>query len=202
MGRLWQLMENNGLCAGIYTQTTDVETETNGFMTYDREVLKMDESRVREATLGHGPRIDIMPLVKTAKEEPAEWKYTFEKPATDDWKSPGFDDSNWKTGKSGFGTKDTPNTTVNTTWDTPDLWLRREIDIPADALPDVQMFVFHDEACEIYVNGVLGRKLADFTTDYVEQQFREDARKSLKPGKNLIAVHVDQKTGGQFFDMG
>lgn len=40
---IWQLMENNGLAACVYTQTTDVETETNGLMTYDREVVKMDK---------------------------------------------------------------------------------------------------------------------------------------------------------------
>jgi len=38
-----------GLSAAIYTQTTDVEIEVNGYVTYDREVEKMDFSRVREA---------------------------------------------------------------------------------------------------------------------------------------------------------
>ena len=33
--------------AGVYTQTTDVETEVNGLMTYDRKVMKMDEARIR-----------------------------------------------------------------------------------------------------------------------------------------------------------
>jgi beta-galactosidase/beta-glucuronidase len=31
----------NGLSAAVYTQTTDVEGEVNGFMTYDRKVMKM-----------------------------------------------------------------------------------------------------------------------------------------------------------------
>jgi beta-galactosidase/beta-glucuronidase len=31
----------NGLSAAVYTQTTDVEGEMNGFMTYDRKVMKM-----------------------------------------------------------------------------------------------------------------------------------------------------------------
>jgi len=31
-----------GLAAAIYTQTTDVEAEINGFLTYDRAVLKLD----------------------------------------------------------------------------------------------------------------------------------------------------------------
>ena len=30
-----------GLSAAVYTQTTDVEVETNGLMTYDREVIKV-----------------------------------------------------------------------------------------------------------------------------------------------------------------
>ncbi|MHC4557607.1 MAG: glycoside hydrolase family 2 protein, partial [Planctomycetota bacterium] len=32
----------DGLCAGVYTQTTDVEIEINGLMTYDRAMIKMD----------------------------------------------------------------------------------------------------------------------------------------------------------------
>lgn len=44
---------NNGrhICYGaaVYTQTTDVETEVNGIMTYDREVIKFDEDRIRAA---------------------------------------------------------------------------------------------------------------------------------------------------------
>jgi beta-galactosidase/beta-glucuronidase len=38
-----------GLSGAIYTQTTDVETEINGYLTYDREVVKMDTERLKEA---------------------------------------------------------------------------------------------------------------------------------------------------------
>ena len=41
-----------GCAAAVYTQTTDVEIEVNGLMTYDREVIKMDASRLREVNLG------------------------------------------------------------------------------------------------------------------------------------------------------
>jgi beta-galactosidase/beta-glucuronidase len=37
-----------GLAAAIYTQTTDVEGEVNGLMTYDRELVKMEAKRVKE----------------------------------------------------------------------------------------------------------------------------------------------------------
>lgn len=36
-----------GFSAAVYTQTTDVEGEVNGFMTYDRKVDKMDFEKVR-----------------------------------------------------------------------------------------------------------------------------------------------------------
>ena len=37
-----------GFSGAVYTQTTDVEIEVNGLMTYDRKVVKLDEKRVRE----------------------------------------------------------------------------------------------------------------------------------------------------------
>jgi beta-galactosidase/beta-glucuronidase len=38
----------DGLSAAIYTQTTDVEIEVNGLMTYDRAIIKMDPERLAE----------------------------------------------------------------------------------------------------------------------------------------------------------
>ncbi len=37
-----------GVAGAVYTQTTDVEVEVNGLMTYDRKVIKMDEPRLRD----------------------------------------------------------------------------------------------------------------------------------------------------------
>ncbi|MEH7308201.1 PA14 domain-containing protein [Neobacillus drentensis] len=42
-------MYSNGLSAAVYTQTTDVEGELNGLLTYDRKMAKVDEKLVREA---------------------------------------------------------------------------------------------------------------------------------------------------------
>lgn len=51
--RLRYLKQERHLVAAVYTQTTDVETEVNGIMTYDRAVIKMgaDEIRAVNATL-------------------------------------------------------------------------------------------------------------------------------------------------------
>ena len=45
---LYKLIDK-GFSAAVYTQTTDVEVEVNGLITYDRKVIKLDEERVREA---------------------------------------------------------------------------------------------------------------------------------------------------------
>ncbi|MET8323804.1 AbfB domain-containing protein [Micromonospora sp. NPDC005189] len=43
------LMLGKGLSASVYTEITDLEGELNGFLTYDRQVVKMDQARVRAA---------------------------------------------------------------------------------------------------------------------------------------------------------
>jgi beta-galactosidase/beta-glucuronidase len=41
-------LKDEGLAAAVYTQTTDVESEVNGIMTYDRAVIKFDPAHMRE----------------------------------------------------------------------------------------------------------------------------------------------------------
>lgn len=43
--------QNDRCAAAVYTQTSDVEGEVNGLFTYDREIVKVDAERVREANL-------------------------------------------------------------------------------------------------------------------------------------------------------
>ena len=44
-----QGMVKRGFSAAVYTQTTDVEGEVNGLMTYDRKKIKINEAAVRKA---------------------------------------------------------------------------------------------------------------------------------------------------------
>lgn len=41
-------LSKHGFSAAVYTQTTDVEVEINGLMTYDREIIKLNEQEVRK----------------------------------------------------------------------------------------------------------------------------------------------------------
>jgi beta-galactosidase/beta-glucuronidase len=62
-----ELLIKKGLSAAIYTQTTDVEVEVNGLMTYDREIIKMpvDSLKIIHANL-YKPSLMKM---RSAKEE-------------------------------------------------------------------------------------------------------------------------------------
>lgn len=199
---VWKLRDDPGLSAAVYTQTTDVETEANGLLTYDRAVIKVDADRIAAVNKGDLSRVpETVVVVPTSQKEAQTWRYTTEKPA-DDWFKPGFDDSPWKEGKGGFGTKGTPGAVVRTEWNTADIWLRREVTLPEGELGDVSLNLHHDEDAEVYLNGVLAAKVSGYGTDYEEVAISAEGKGALKAGKNLIAVHCRQTRGGQYIDVG
>ena len=139
--------------------------------------------------------------VPAADTQPATWRYTTKQPAKN-WYAADFDDSAWRTGRSGFGTKETPGARVNTVWNTSDIWLRRTFDFPAGADESLRLHVHHDDDAEVYINGVLARRLHGYTSDYEQLKLSSDAIRSLKPTGNTIAVHCHQTHGGQYIDVG
>jgi hypothetical protein len=199
--QVWSLHDLRGLSAAVYTQTTDVETECNGLLTYDRAVLKLDAARTLAANRGddRGPRMKV--VLPDAQLGRSLWRYTTAKPG-DDWFRPGFDVTAWKEGASGFGTGITPGARVNTLWETSDIWLRREFSLPAEDIAGLKLRVYHDEDAEIYLNGVLALKLTGFFTEYREFEIAPEAARALRPGNNTIAVHCHQTNGGQCIDVG
>jgi hypothetical protein len=195
---------NKGLAAAVYTQTTDVETEVNGLLTYDRAVLKVDAEKVARLHRrlyeppGIEERTDIVP---TSEKDGQKWRYLTSKPA-EGWMKPDFDDSTWKGGVGGFGTKGTPGAIVRTTWDGKDIWLRRTFEWKGNMTGEMRVRIHHDEDAEVYINGMRVASVKDFTTEYIEFEIDDALRKALKPGTNTIAVHCHQTTGGQYIDVG
>jgi hypothetical protein len=191
-----------GLAAAVYTQTTDVEIEVNGLLTYDREVLKFDPA---ETAAWHRELFTPPPtfrvLVPTSEAEGLTWKYTTKKPA-DGWEEPGFDASGWSEAPAGFGAMNPPGAKVRTEWKTPDIWLRRTVELTSSPVGEVYLRIHHDDDTEVYINGVLAAKVTGYVTAYQEAPISAEARKALKPGKNVIAVHCNSTRGGQYVDVG
>ncbi|HEX7379204.1 MAG TPA: glycoside hydrolase family 2 TIM barrel-domain containing protein [Pirellulales bacterium] len=204
---LRQLIGEPGLSAAVYTQTTDVETEVNGLLTYDREIVKISAERLAAAhRLLYLPPPRLLAVVPTSQETANNWRYTTGAPA-EGWMKSDFDDASWALAPAGFGRKDTPGSVVRTEWKTDDIWMRRTFDLPASAvgeglLNDPNLMVHHDEDAEIYINGVLAASLPGYTVGYGAFPMNDEAQAALRPGKNVLAVHCKQTGGGQYIDVG
>lgn len=196
--RLWALREQ-GLSGGIYTQLTDVETEANGLLTYDRALLKVDPDRVARANRGLFPRLHD--LLVTSQQSPSTWRYSESAPP-DGWHLPEFDDSAWSEGPAGFGRPGTPGAVVRTQWLSPAIWIRRPFTVERPAPGDVALLVHHDEDAEVYLNGVLAASVKGYTTGYTVVPVRAEAAATLRRGINTLAVHCRQTVGGQYIDVG
>jgi hypothetical protein len=201
MTRLHPLV-GKGLAAAVYTQTTDVEVEVNGLLTYDREVLKFDPAdmkRWHQALFGPPPV--FAELVPTSETTAQEWRYTLEKPA-DGWEKPDAKTETWKAGKGGFGSKGTPGAVIGTEWTSKDIWLRRTFELKEMPTDEVMLRFHCDEDGEVFLNGVPAAKLPGYTTGYAEVPISAEARKALKAGANTLAVYAKNAGGGQYIDVG
>ena len=191
-----------GLAAAVYTQTTDVEIEVNGLMTYDRAIIKMDQEKARAANLKlYEPPPVIIPIVPTSRQNPQTWRYTTEEPGSN-WFQPGFNDRGWLTGSAPFGTDGTPGISKNTLWDTSEIWLRRSFELTAKSFDAPHLYIYHDEDAEVYLNGKQILQVPGYSTSYVLIPLGLEAQQAVKIGTNIFAVHCRQTSGGQGIDVG
>ncbi len=197
-----RLLVGQGLAAAVYTQTTDVEGEVNGLLTYDRDIIKIPAEALHKL---HAPLYaeppKVVELVPTSEVEALTWSYTFEKPA-DGWEKPDFDGSAWQQGPAGFGTEHTPRTTVRTVWDNSDIWIRRGFELKDVPAGELCLRVYHDEDAEVYINGLHIMQVQGYSGQYMYRITQQDAKDVLQKGSNTIAVHCKQTKGGQYIDVG
>jgi len=203
--RVHAYVRDSGLVAAVYTQITDVEVECNGLLTSDRAMLKPDAERIAAVNRGDFSRMPPPPVLTTvlptSEREGRHWSYTFEQP-DERWAAPGFDASLWKKGIGGFGTAGTPGAVVRTTWDTTDIWMRQEFEVTDSVYAAPHFLIHHDEKVEVYLNGTLVLGLPRHTVEYELVPLTDEARKMIRQGRNLIAIHCRQTKGGQYIDVG
>jgi hypothetical protein len=171
----------------------------------DESLWKKYASRDHTKLTGWAAADFSQPKVKTiipaADTQASSWKYTTVRPAGR-WMDPAFNDSTWKSGLSGFGTEGTPGAHIGTPWNTDDIWLRREITLPDGEIQNPRLFIHHDEDAEVYINGISAAHPRGFVAEYVTIPISPAARAKLHAGKNTLAVHCHQTTGGQYIDVG
>ncbi|MCH8270651.1 MAG: hypothetical protein IH985_05505 [Planctomycetes bacterium] len=141
-------------------------------------------------------------LLPTAEAGGAEWRFTTTDPA-DGWMQPDFDDTGWKTGRGGFGTEGTPNARIGTRWNSPAIWLRTTVTVPAGSeIVAAILRFYHDEDVTIFINGKRVARRRGYVSHYIEQSLDAAGRSALREGENTIAVRCRQTGGGQNIDVG
>ena len=199
---VWRLEAKPGLSAAVYTQLTDIETECNGLLTYDRAVEKADVRQLAAAHRGKVPPARVFhTVIPTSRQEPARWRYTFERPP-EDWVKPGFEDLRWSEGAAGFGSAGTNAWPARTSWASDELWLRRQITLPTPVPRDLALVARHIGEMEVFLNGVPALRAGGRNADYEEMDIQPQAEHALRPGLNTIAVHCRGTPSGAFFDLG
>jgi hypothetical protein len=200
--RLWQrtykLEAERGLSAAVYTQISDVEQEANGLQTYDR-LEKMDREKIRAANSGKLPSLNYREIVPTSGITPQTWHYTDVKPSND-WNTLNYADSSWRAGAGGFGSRYGMDGEARTHWEGSDLWLRREFTVGSEGLHWPLLEVYYGADSNIYINGVLACEPEGFVNCYGRYELNPAARAAVKPGRNVLAVHlIERHKGGEHF---
>lgn len=163
-------------------------------------LLRVDGKTYR--FMGSKERYLLESIVPMADE--VEWKaqYTRTNPGAG-WEKPDFNANGWKEGTAAFGSPDLSN--VRTRWseENSDLYVRRTVELTEEDLKnDLYLVYSHDDVFEIFINGTSVAKTGETWREGVKLHLNDDVKKLLKPGKNVIASHCHNTTGGAYTDFG
>lgn len=159
--------------------------------------LRVDGKSYRFMGVEDMPMKAVLPTAATVK-----WEATFtEKKPAPGWTSVPFNDTAWEKAKAAFGTPDMPN--LSTPWHTEDIWIRRTFDL-SDDLSAAPLFLeySHDDIFELYINGKEVVNTGYTWKNNVLLELSPEVKATLKPGKNVIAAHCNNRIGGGYVDFG
>jgi hypothetical protein len=144
----------------------------------------------------------ILPTGEGRTRDPVEWMWTTDQPG-DGWEQPGYDDSAWATAPAPFGTSGTPGIRPRTEWNTPQVWLRKRVNL-AEGATDARLVLrlYHDEDVTVYVNGRELVQADGFVNRFEDLVLDPSQRALFQEGMNTIAVTCRQTAGGQGVGVG
>lgn len=125
-------------------------------------------------------------------------------PPANNWYAFDYDDSSWEEMRfptASPGTKQPYYTNWNGTYNT--LWIRKEFNIDWLVSGDVYRFrTYHDDDYVVYINGVKLDSQNGWSTDFNNYREVTIPASSLRQGRNVLAIQVQQNWGGAYFDCG
>lgn len=147
-------------------------------------------------------KVNLVPIIPMTDVERWEASYTRENPGNG-WQEFQFNDNSWKKGKAAFGTRDQKR--IGTEWkgENTDIYIRRTFEINnTDLTEDIYLIYSHDDVFELYLNGEQLVSTGEVWRDNVYLKLSDEAKKKLRKGKNVIAAHCHNTTGGAYVDFG
>ena len=163
-------------------------------------LLRVDGKTYR--FMGSSERSVLESIVPMADEGPWTGLYTRQTPNAG-WQAPDFDAQGWKEGQAAWGSDGL--SFVRTHWrdKNSDLYVRRTFSLTsADLSSDLWLMYSHDDVFEIYINGTKVADTGETWREGVKLHLTSDLKRLLKEGKNGIAAHCHNTTGGAYTDFG
>ncbi|RYZ54196.1 MAG: DUF5127 domain-containing protein, partial [Chitinophagaceae bacterium] len=135
-------------------------------------------------------------VLSASDEAPYTVTYTETKPA-DNWESPRFAATGWKSGPAAIGDD---AKTAKTLWKSSAIWVRRSFNITNPAsINELFLKLNHDDNIVVYLNGERVYENKGWTNRF--HYFPVD-KKKLKAGQNVIAIQLANTAGGRYLDFG
>lgn len=199
-----QGLVGSGLSGAIYTQTTDVEGEVNGLITYDREVTKVAPEKLRKLIAPlYSEYWSARRLVRDSEQEANQWKVSFTEP-DQKWRSIQYDDFNWDTQDAPFSSYENPFLPNATEWSSDKLYARKTFSV--NTIPST-MYLRHylpKAGLKLWLNGTLifeqkdqGGRKRHYTDVAISEWLH-----LLKTGKNVLTAEVTRQDEKASFDVG
>ena len=186
----------------MFVQLSDLETELNGMLTYDR-VPKILPQEMAKLIAPRETNQDLV-ILPGAGEQAVRWRYTMEKPAKD-WAAAGFDDRSWPEGESGFGDREAPPETMGsyprggrfprTQWNGDEIWLRRSITLSQTNFAFAYALFQQRGECQLFIDGQPIMSFWALDTYYPLELPSGASEVLKKPGPHVLAVHARRVQG-------
>ncbi|WP_338152740.1 glutaminase family protein [Rufibacter ruber] len=116
-----------------------------------------------------------------------------------DWHTPSFNDSGWKTGQAPFGDNEKQPRTL---WSSKDLWVRRAFTLEEAPKEHLFLKISHSRQVEVYLNGERIYQSDKGTSDFQYIPITGAARKKIKKGAHILAVHATGADEGRWLEVG
>lgn len=194
---------------GTLTLKADAKAKPTPDATFTvRATAKIGNSTLRTETELHVAVADAsgkppmnVKAVELLPKSAADWRYAADVKGSD-WLKPDFDDKGWKVVKAPFGNGEAEIASRKGT-EVPDvgepLFARRAFDVPADLLKQkdatFRLRVASDNSAAVYLNGKpADEDSGDHEFSYWNREVTIPAA-LLKPGRNIVAVRLDNAAG-------